>query len=94
MVIWSDASSHVGKKVTLFGPIIDSTASGGYVILGMGVSAKASGGVAIKISDADSTKFPGDLYVGEVIRVTGTVENDANGVAVIVTDPSQIEVTN
>jgi hypothetical protein len=94
LVIWSQASDHIGEKVTLFGPIIDSKAIEGYVVLGMGVSVNASGGVSIKIADTDQDNFPGDLYVGEAIKATGTVNNDADGLSMIITDPSQIIVTD
>lgn len=94
VIIWDQAIDYIGEKVTVFGPIIDSTYDAGYTILGMGMSVNASGVVTIKISDVDIFKFPGDLYIGEVIKVTGTVEADAaNEISITVTDPSQIEVT-
>ncbi len=90
-ISWDEAVDYMNEEVTVCGPIIDTLDIGTALLLGMGTSIQASGGVGIEINPALVSDLPEGMYVGQEICVTGTpYTNPIGGASIVVSDLSQI----
>lgn len=96
---WTNASKYLGKTVTVYGPIVNSTSAsssnGLPTYLDMGAAYPASSRVSIVIWEEDAHNFPQSptsMYEGKTICVTGEVYSYSGACNIKVTSPSQVKV--
>lgn len=98
-ISWKDASRHVGKTVTVYGPIVNTTqassSTGAPTYLDMGAAYPDSSRVSIVIWDEDAHNFsqpPTSMYKGKTVCVTGEVYTYSGACNIKVTSPDQIKI--
>jgi hypothetical protein len=86
-ISWSEASSRVGESLTVQGPVTSTGDDGaGDVVLNVGAPASDPSRLAVVIPKEALAKFPADpaaAYDGQLVTVTGLIE-DRDGTATIV----------
>lgn len=91
---YTDAKNNIGKTVTIEAQVFDKTDAGDFWVLYLGGPTTDANAVGIEISKADVSKFPADMYIGKVIRITGELHtNPVGGASFSLTDPSQVQVS-
>ncbi len=98
-ISWEWALDHVGEKVTILGPVVDTayapSSNGSPTFLNIGRPYPDPGRFQVVIWGEDRDRFPSppeDMYYGQKIAVTGTVKNYKGVGEIIVRSPDQIEV--
>jgi DNA/RNA endonuclease YhcR with UshA esterase domain len=95
---WSEAASRVGQTVTVEGPVVSADHVGvsrSPLILNVGLAAPDSSRFLIVIPASLVSKFaepPDVLYVGQLVRVVGRVEQRQGLAAITIQSPRAIKV--
>lgn len=98
VISWSEASSRIGRKLTVEGPVVSTGAvagEAGGAVLNVGLDEPDAGRFVVIVPGrlaGQLPRDPADLYVGQLIRATGRIES-IDGVATItVRKPGDIRV--
>ena len=98
-ISWNDAKSHIGERVTVYGPVKDSSflssSNGQPSYIDIGAVYPDERRVTIVVWGEDRGNFPDapeSMYLGKTICVTGEVYSYENVCYIKVVTPSQIEV--
>lgn len=77
---WSEASSHVGETVSVYGPVKSSSylpeSEGQHTYIDLGVEYPDNHRVSMDVQGKDRGNFPGDpesIYLGKTVCVTGEI---------------------
>ena len=96
---WQDAANYEGESVTIEGPVKGTmyadTSNGEPTFLNVGMDYPDPGRFTVVIWGENRSVFPEapeDLYAGQTIRVTGTVDSYEGVPQIEVTSPSDIEI--
>jgi hypothetical protein len=93
-ISYADAKQYIGQTVTIEAQVFDKTDAGDFWVLYLGGPTTDPNAVGIEISKADVSKFPADMYVGKVIRITGELHsNPVGGASFSLTDTSQVQIS-
>jgi hypothetical protein len=92
-ISWGEARSRIGERLTAEGPVASVQEAGGEVVLNLGADAPDPSRLVVIIPAAVRDKFPTDAiaaYQGELVRVTGAIENRAGVATIVVTQPTEL----
>lgn len=96
---WREAAQHVGKTVTICGPVAGSTyadeSNGQPTYIDLGISYPDTSRVSMVVWGEDRGSFsepPEDMYLGRTVCVTGEVYIYGGACNVKVQSPSQIQL--
>jgi hypothetical protein len=96
---WEEASRHVGKEVTVCGPVMDAhyaeTSNGKPTFINIGKAYPDPARLTIVIWGHDRDEFsadPAQLYLDQTICVSGLIEEYQGLIEIEVSDPAQIEI--
>ena len=96
---WQDAASYDGESVTIEGPVAGTmyadTSNGDPTFLNVGTDYPDPGRFTVVIWGEDRGAFSGapeDLYAGQTIRVTGTVDSYEGVPQIAISSPDYIEI--
>lgn len=96
-IYWEEASSHVGERATVQGPVVSthfaSTSNGQPTFLNVGRDYPDPGRFTIVIWGEDRASFPAppeDLYNAATICVTGTIDTYEGVPQIVANAPSDI----
>jgi hypothetical protein len=88
-ISWSEAASRVGETLAVQGPVSSTGSDGaGGVVLNVGGPESEPGRFVIVIPESALKKFPADAaaaYEGQLVTVTGTIEDRGGRATVVVT---------
>lgn len=91
---YTDAKNYIGKSATIEAQVFDKSDAGDFMVLYLGGPTTDPNVVGVEIKKADVAKFPTDLYVGKVIRITGELHsNPIGGASFSLSDPSQVQIS-
>ena len=94
-ISWSEAASRVGEELTVQGPVTSTGDDGaGGVVLNVGGPASDPSRFVVVIPKAALADFPADAaaaYDGQLVTVTGTIEDNAGTAAITVTSRKDIK---
>ncbi len=94
-ISYQDAKNYIGQTVTIQAQVFEKTDAGDFWVLYLGGPSTDANAVGIEVSKSDVSKFPADLYIGKIVRITGELHlNPVGGASFSLTDPSQIEVVS
>ncbi len=90
---YTDAKKYIGQTVTIEAQVFEKIDAGDFWVLYLGGPSTDPNTVGIEVAKTDVSKFPDDLYVGKIIRITGALHsNPVGGASFSLTDPSQVQV--
>ncbi len=99
VVSWSDADQYVGEYVTVEGPVVSTyyaeSSNGSPTFLDVGGDYSSAERFTVVIWEEDRDNFssaPEDMYAGETIKVSGTVEMYKGSPEIEITSPDDIEI--
>ena len=93
-ISWSEASSRVSEELTVQGPVTGTGGDGsGGIVLNVGAPASDASRLVVVIPKSALAKFPADpaaAYDGQLITVTGTIEDRGGTATIVVTSRKDI----
>ncbi len=95
VISWSEASTRVGERHAVEGPVVDVTRGGGDVQLNVGVSGSAPDRFVIVIPASLLKRLPGppeEEYGGHLVRATGRIVQRGGVPAIVVQTLKQLTV--
>jgi hypothetical protein len=93
-ISYVDAKNYIGQTVTIEAQVFEKVDATDYWVLYLGGPSTDANAAGIEVLKTDVSKFPADLYIGKVIRITGKLHtNPVGGASFSLTDPAQIQET-
>jgi len=89
---WDEAANYIGATTTVCGKVVDvSAVSIPNLVLMIG--GKLGSGVGIEVVDGTYTENLREMFMGQIICVSGVITDQLlGGPMIVVSDPSQIEI--